>query len=131
MLHWLTPLQGLNFHVFLFHRALPDANAHKAFSLNLTAMGYTRAIVPSSDFCDIGDKSHESLKSHVERRHFNCRRTETLNLISLRCRVLLFYISNEPKGRHYSYQLLLTNAFVYLSPDYNLNYNNIPEYFQA
>jgi len=33
MLYWLTPLQGLNSRVFPFHRALPDANANKAFSL--------------------------------------------------------------------------------------------------
>ena len=43
---WLTPfnfrrtqpfrlsVQGLNLRVFPFHRALPDANANKAFSLN-------------------------------------------------------------------------------------------------
>ena len=28
ILNWLTPLQGLNSHVFPFHRALPDANAN-------------------------------------------------------------------------------------------------------
>ena len=33
MLHWLTPLRGLHSRVFPFHRALPDANANKAFSL--------------------------------------------------------------------------------------------------
>ena len=31
---WLSPFQGSNLRVFPFHRALPDANAHKVFSLN-------------------------------------------------------------------------------------------------
>ena len=34
--HLLSPFQGLNLRVFPFHRALPDANANKAFSLNFS-----------------------------------------------------------------------------------------------
>ena len=36
--HLLSPFQGSNLRVFPFHRALPDANAHKAFSLNYIYM---------------------------------------------------------------------------------------------
>ena len=37
--HLLSPFQGSNLRVFPFHRALPDANANKAFSLNYILKG--------------------------------------------------------------------------------------------